>query len=42
VQVIAEAGDSASLVPAVERYVQWLTGAGAQPAGVGVTGSRGA
>jgi tryptophan synthase alpha chain len=42
VQVIAEAGDSASLVPAVEGYVQWLTGAGAQPAGVGVTGSRGA
>jgi tryptophan synthase alpha chain len=42
VQVIAEAGDSASLVPAVEGYVRWLTGAGAQPAGAGVTGSRGA
>ncbi len=42
VQVIAEAGDSASLVPAVEGYVRWLTGAGAQPAGAGVMGSRGA
>ncbi len=42
VQVIAEAGDSPSLVPAVEQYVQWLTDAGAQPAGAGVTGSRGA
>ena len=42
VQVIAEAGDSASLVPAVEGYVRWLTGAGAQPAGAGAMGSRGA
>jgi tryptophan synthase alpha chain len=42
VQVIAEAGDSASLVPAVEGYVRWLTGAGAQPVGAGVMGSRGA
>jgi tryptophan synthase alpha chain len=42
VQVIAEAGDSASLVPAVEGYVRWLTGATAQPAGAGVMGSRGA
>jgi len=40
VQVIAEAGDSASLVPAVEGYVRWLTGAGAQPAAAGVMGSR--
>lgn len=30
VQVIADAGDSASLVPAVEGYVRWLMGAGAQ------------
>jgi tryptophan synthase alpha chain len=29
VQVIAEAGDSPSLVPAVEQYVQWLTARGA-------------
>jgi tryptophan synthase alpha chain len=31
VQVIAEAGDSPELVPAVENYVRWLTGAGAAP-----------
>ena len=42
VQVIADAGDSASLVPAVEGYVQWLTGAGAQSAGASVMGNRGA
>ena len=30
VQVIADAGDSASLVPAVESYVRWLRGAGAR------------
>jgi tryptophan synthase alpha chain len=42
VQIIAEAGDSASLVPAVEGYVRWLTGAGAQPASAGAMGSRGA
>ena len=32
VQVIAEAGDSASLVPAVETYVRWLSGRGVAPA----------
>jgi len=42
VQVIADAGDSASLVPTVEGYVQWLTGAGAQSAGASVMGNRGA
>ncbi len=35
VQVIADAGDSESLVPSVERYVRWLTGAGPQPERVG-------
>ena len=38
VQVIAEAGDSASLVPGVEAYVRWLTGRGGLPAGAPVLG----
>jgi tryptophan synthase alpha chain len=32
VQVIADAGDSPTLVPAVEAYVRWLSGVGAEPA----------
>jgi tryptophan synthase alpha chain len=31
VQVIAEAGDAASLVPRVEEYVRWLLGTGPEP-----------
>ena len=40
VQVIAEAGDSPELVPAVEGYVRWLTGAGAPPARAATVGSQ--
>jgi tryptophan synthase alpha chain len=32
VQVIADAGDTGALVPAVETYVRWLTGVGPAPA----------
>ena len=32
VQVIADAGDSASLIPDVEAYVRWLGGRGVAPA----------
>jgi tryptophan synthase alpha chain len=39
VQVIADAGDSEGLVPAVEGYVRWLKGLGSEPAGSGVSTS---
>jgi tryptophan synthase alpha subunit len=35
VQVIADAGDSDGLVPAVEAYVRWLKGIGPQPERLG-------
>ena len=35
VQVIADAGDSEGLVPAVEGYVRWLKGSGHRPDGAG-------
>jgi tryptophan synthase alpha chain len=35
VQVIADAGDSDGLVPAVEGYVRWLKGSGHRPDGAG-------
>ena len=38
VQVIAEAGDTASLVPAVESYVRWLKGSIDRPAVRALTG----
>lgn len=38
VQVIAEAGDSSSLVPAVENYVRWLKGSIDTPAAPALTG----
>ncbi len=40
VQVIADAGDSADLVPRVEEYVRWLIGAGAKAPAAAPGGTR--
>jgi tryptophan synthase alpha chain len=38
VQVIADAGDSDRLIPAVEHYIRWLKGVGPQPERAGASG----